>query len=295
MQKLWFSAVPTRRLPPVRWLVRKSGHKLPFPAAGRLSAPGMKEINVSKLINQLKGGLSSIIAVFLLSFCTAPLGGAETILSLNFNGERVGADVGSVPDSIAGRLAVPSPNNEVVPQYAVVPTGGVGVKVGTNSILEVADSSGLGAGYKELCVGFDVDLASDVTAGTHVFLRNGQYAVPFNIFLLANNVIGVILQNSDGTFSRAVVTSGRALSAAAGWQSVAVVWKDSAVSIYVDGVAQSLNVGGTAAEEPGITTLIAPDAPLGIGGIRRIDGSTGQYLDAALDNIIIYSKAPTFR
>jgi hypothetical protein len=219
---------------------------------------------------------------------------AETILSLDFNDEYTGADVESVPDLIAGRIAVPSSNNLSVPQYVLVDAGGVGVKVGTNSILEVTDSAGLGAGFAELCVSFDVDLASEVEGGTQVFLRNGHYAIPFNIFLQANNVIGVILQNSDGTLSRTIKTAGRALSSTAGWQSVAVVWNGTAISIYVDGVAQSLNIGGTAADEPDITTLIAPDAPLGIGGIRRLDGSTGQYLNAALDNIIIYSKAPVF-
>ena len=241
-----------------------------------------------------KEWLISIIAVPLLTLFVAGFGRAETILSLDFNSESVGADVESVPDSIAGRLVVPSPSNDFVPQYVVVGAGGVGVKVGTNSILEVSDSSGLGTGFKELCVSFDVDLTADVTAGTKVFLRNGHLAIPFNIFLQANNVIGVILQNIDGTFSRTVKTSGRALSEDAGWQSVSVVWEKSAISIYVDGVIQSLNVGGTSAEEPGVMMLIAPDAPLGIGGIRRADGSTGQYLDAALDNIIIYSKSPTF-
>lgn len=244
--------------------------------------------------SHFRSRVGSIISAHLLTIFSAGFGQAEAILSLDFNNETVGADVGSVPDSIAGRLVVPSSSNDFVPQYVVVGVGGVGVKVGTNSILEVTDSSGLGAGFEELCVSFDVDLTADVTEGTQVFLRSGHLAIPFNIFLQANNVIGVILQSSDGTFSRTVKTSGRALSAAVGWQSVAVVWKGSAISIYVEGVAQSLNVGGASAEEPGVTTLITPDAPLGIGGIRRVDGSTGQYLNAALDNIIIYSKAPTF-
>lgn len=249
---------------------------------------------MSELMNQVKGRRSSIVAVFILSFCAATFGRAETLLSLDFNDMSVGTDVGAVPDSISGYLAVPSPDNDFVPQYVAVGTGGVGVKVGTNSMLEVAGSSGLGAGFNELCVSFDVDLFADVTGGTQVFLRNGHLTVPFNIFLQANNVVGVILQDADGTFSRAVKTAGRALSSTAGWQSVAVVWNGSAIFIYVDGVAQRLNVGGTSAEEPGVTTLIEPDAPLGIGGIRRVDGSTGQYLNAALDNIIIYSKVPTF-
>lgn len=220
-------------------------------------------------------------------------GYAKTVALWDFNDGVTGTDVISATDSISGLTAIPSVKNTSTPQYVAGKDNGSAVKVGIGSMLEVTDNAGiLGAGFSELCVSFDVDLAADVTSGTQVFLRNGHQKAPFNIFLQANNVVGVILQGSDGTLSSTVKTAASALSTSAGWQNVRVIWKDSTLSIYVDGVAQRLSVGGTVAKITGISSLIQSDAPMGIGGLRRVDKSTGQYLDGALDNIIIYSTVP---
>ncbi len=232
--------------------------------------------------------------VALAMFVGASGGYAKTIAFWDFSEGATGTDVVSAPDSVSGLTAIPAVKNTSIPQYVAGKNNGSAVKVGPGSMLEVTDNSGvLGAGFSELYVSFDVDLAADVTSGTQIFLRNGHNNVPFNIFIQSSNVIGVILQGADGTFSSTIKTAGSALSTSAGWQTVSVAWNGSSLSISVDGAAQRLTAGGTAAKISGLSSLIKADAPMGIGGLRRVDGSIGQFLDGSLDNIEIHNKTPT--
>ncbi len=222
-------------------------------------------------------------------------GHAEVVASWNFNGGTVGSAIVSAVDSISGFIAVPAAKNSANPKYAAGNGGNTAAGFGgISGILEVTDNSGvLGAGFTALTVTLDADLAADVTATT-VLVRNGHINMPFNIYLLSGNIIGVQLQDAVSGVYSAVRTAGAALSANTGWQTVSVVWKNSSVSIYVDGVAQTLSTGGTAATIA-TASLKQSDAPMGIGGLRRTDGSISQLFNGSLDNIVISKADPVER
>lgn len=234
-----------------------------------------------------------MLCVFSILFYAT--GRAEIVAAWSFNGGVAGATIASAVDSVSGLIAVPAASNSANPKYTADKGGNTAAGFGgISGILEVTDSSNLlGAGFTNLTVTFDVDLAADVTA-TAVLVRNGHINMPFNIYLLSGNVIGVQLQDAVSGVYSAVKTAGAALSANAGWQTVSVVWKNSSVSIYVDGVAQTLSTGGTAASIPTVS-LKQSDAPMGIGGLRRTDGSISQLFNGSLDNLVISKADPVER
>ncbi len=204
------------------------------------------------------------------------------VASWNFEEGTVGNDIVHSVDSVTGLVASV---NGASPQYVAGNGGGAAAGFGgISGVLEVQDSEGLlGHNFSKLAVTFDVDLTASNTATT-VLLRNGHLTVPFNIFVSSSSEIGVALMDDDGaTTSGNVYTSGAspALDPDAGWQSVSVVWDGTAIYISVDGEVLGYK------ETTAVDLLAASDAPMGIGGLVRSTGSTGQYLPGSIDNIEI--------
>lgn len=227
--------------------------------------------------------LSGAAAVWLFAAVSSH---AAAVASWTFDEGAVGDQITASVDSVSGLQAVPSKRNAGQIKYVAGKEAGSAAGLGSESILQVMDKDGLlGSGFTNLTISFDIDLTDDISA-TSVVLRNGHASVPFNIYLQEDNVIGVELQSADGKVSGAVKTSGPALSARAGWQSVSIVWDGDAVSIAVDGKPCRLSGGGTSRKVK-VGPLQSADAPLGIGGIVRSNGSIGQFLNASIDNIVI--------
>lgn len=257
--------------------------------AGNLGIGGL--VREAETTSQEFNGFIDNVVINNTSGLTPPALAMTSVASWDFNGGSVGADIISATDSISGLTAVTNINNGAAkPQYVVGNGGDTAAGFGgVNGVLQADDPSGiLGADFTALKVTFDVDLAADLMSGdTLVLLRNGHLDENFNIFMQSNNVIGVIMKDADGvTSSGSIRTSGSALSATVGWQTVSVVWDGEAIWILVDGVAQPLVSGGLFATVP-LVSLLQADAPLGIGGLVRNTGTTGQYLDGSLDNILI--------
>ncbi|MEI8206695.1 MAG: hypothetical protein WCG03_07445, partial [Kiritimatiellales bacterium] len=269
---------------------------------GALRATGTGQLGIGGMIRdnltaayEFNGFLDNIV-INNASGLTPPVLALEPVASWNFNGGSIGENIVSAIDSVSGLTAVTNINNGTAnPKYVSGNGGNTAAGFGgSNGVLQVNDPSGiLGANFTALKVTFDIDLAADMMTGSPVtLLRNGYLAENFNIFLQSNNIISVIMKDADGTTtSGSIKTAGRALSAAAGWQTVAVEWDGESIWILVDGVAQPLLSGGLFATVP-LVSLLRADAPLGIGGLVRNNGTTGQYLNGSLDNILIEGIFP---
>ncbi|QHI69429.1 hypothetical protein [Tichowtungia aerotolerans] len=205
---------------------------------------------------------------------------AGTVASWDFEEGVTGSSIVEALDSASGLTAVPATGS---PVYVTGSGGGVAAGAG---ILKVPDSAKRLIGFSKFEIMFDVDLNQDVTDGTQAFLRNGYSTVPLNIYLQSDNTILVWLTDINGNeqITRAYHSD---LSAAAGWQTVSVVWDGRALAISVDGVAQQLNSTPKTFAVVLLDELADPDADFGIGGMIRANGTTSQQLDGSLDNIII--------
>lgn len=230
------------------------------------------------------------LALALLCLATSP-SYAGIIASWDFDGGTVGNAIVSDIDTVGSLAATPHPSNTTDPIYVTGNGGGTAADfAGIDGVLEVDSSGTLGANFTELNVTFDIDLSVDKTSGTSVLIRNGHTDINFNIYFQSNNRIGIEMEGSAGSGN--FKTLGPAIDDAAGWQTVSVVWDGSTVQILVDGVAQTFASGFTS-EPLVIGQLLAPDAPMGIGGLRRSGspGSIGQFFDGSIDNLSVSNTA----
>jgi hypothetical protein len=222
---------------------------------------------------------------------------------------ELGTAIVSTTDSVNGLVATPHPSNSAAPIYSNGnPGGGLDASADFSAIsglLEVADPTGIltghnggGTGLSSLQIDLDINM-NTVTGSTWAIVRNGHIdgADPgnaFNLYTQSSGAIGFIVRGSGGFIQGRTVDTGL-LDANAGWQHVTATWDGSQVTIAVDGVPQVLN--GTTNETfiaGNIGSLTASDANMGIGGLRRSGspGTVGQFMDGAVDNLVISTDVP---
>ena len=192
-------------------------------------------------------------------------------------------------DFVGGFNATPA---GTIPKYVAGNGGGTAAGLVGTGILKAGGSSNvLCAGFTSLSVASDVDLNA-TPASTAVLVRNGHLKMNFNIYTAANRSIYMQMMDATTSITTSVQTVTNVLSSSAGWQHVEAVWDGSSVSILVGGVAQTLVTGGTSKILTGLVSLPAPDADMGIGGLYRNVGTTGQYLNGSIDNLVISGAIP---
>jgi hypothetical protein len=138
-----------------------------------------------------------------------------------------------------------------------------------------------GQGFSSLTVSARVRLDS---LGHHQCLvRQTQFATEVG-YLLSVSASGRV-RFAVGTWSgKASVDSGNALLETGRWYDVAGLWHNGDLSVTIDGKPSEsrAHLGGT---------LGNIEAPLGIGALDRGHGSTGQFLDGALQSVTIQGTA----
>lgn len=246
--------------------------------------------------------LSLTAAAFLMTTSALQAG---VVASWNFDSGTISNAITSDTDSVAGLNATQNTNDGANDPVYVAGNGGGSAAgfAGISGVLEVDDPTGIltghnngGTGFDQLTIEFDVDM-STVSSSTWVLVRNGggdttSPGTAYNIYTNGSGKIGVRLGGAAGSDNLQVNTNNAVLSAAAGWQHVKIDWTGQTLQIIVDGVAQALNtVGNPTTATSTFTNLRASDARFGIGGIVRASGTTGQYLDGAIDNLVISSTA----
>ena len=221
----------------------------------------------------------------------------------------LGTTISSTTDSASGLVATPHPSNSADPVYASGVSGvGTDASVdmsGISGLLEVTDPSGTlsghdsgGSGLTSLQIDIDVNM-NTTSSSTWAILRNGHIdaANPgnvFNLYTQSTGAIGFIVRGTAGFIQGRTVASGL-LDPNAGWQHITATWDGSQVTIALEGVPQILNSATNETFIAGnIGALVPSDASMGIGGLRRsgTPGSIGQFLDGAVDNLIISTDVP---
>ena len=203
----------------------------------------------------------------------------DEIASWDFDEGVVGEDVALAADSISEFDAVAYGG---AIKYVIHDGEGLAVDFAASGLLKVDDPSGIfGVGFTNISITMDVNMNEDAV-GTTALIRNGLRSAPFSLYIQDHNKLSFHLVGSRGNVK---VVAENALSAAAGWQKISVLWAHSTLSLFVDGELRDFAACD-------IGPLVESDVNiLGIGGLVRSAWNTGQYFNGAIDNVVINDKA----
>ena len=257
-------------------------------------------------------GLTGLVSATILTAATATH--ASTIVA-NWGFDvasagDIGTDIVSSIDSVSGLIATPHPSNSASPFYSTgTPSGSTNAAAdfsGIDGVLEVDDPTGILTGHNggrtgATAITIDVDVNMNTISGsTWSLVRNGHQdglspGTAYNLYTQADGAVGFIVRGPSGSI-QGRTEIGDVINSTSGWQHITASWDGSRVTISVDGVPQILDglTGDTFVAGDIGGSLRPSDANMGIGGLRRSGdpGSTGQYLDGAIDNLQIALELP---
>lgn len=183
-------------------------------------------------------------------------------------------------DVVSGLISTPASGDPVYVR------GADGKGHGTGSgILKVAGDDSLLTGFAEFNISFDVRLHAIPTA-TQALLRYGVSKTAWNIYTTTDSSLRMEMFDSKG-MRYTVKTEGAVIPAGDGkYHHCEFVWNGTILSIRVDG--ESL-----VASPMEFKALQSTDGKgfLGIGGIVREVGTTGQEFNGFIDNVVICDTA----
>lgn len=203
----------------------------------------------------------------------------DEIALWDFEGGVAGEEVTLAADSISGLNAVAYGG---AIKYVTHDGAGVAVDFAASGLLKVDDPAGIfGVGFTNIDITLDVNMNDDAV-GTTALIRNGLRSVPFSLYIQDHNKLSFHIVGAKGDLK---VVAENALSATAGWQQISIQWADSKLLLYIDGELRDFALRD-------IGPLVESDVNiLGIGGLVRSAGNTGQYFNGAIDHVVINDKA----